>query len=238
MRSSIKRWVWRASLCTLKWLYQTNSSSSKIKGTSLRLVMCVESIFDLCSQDGQLIECGCCCGEFAFEEMTQCTDGHLFCKECLVKYAQEAVFGSGRVSHLFRLSSLWGYLYLLNCITGNCVLSWPLWCHYVFRHYAPCSCFVLMFKKFPCLLVSFCPVLFRCFPIHLPSEFNFHSNNPKQKRYCLYSPWLLHKKWDTTISQKSSGIIGLQVFNIWCLMAWSSYSVFKHILYHSKVCGQ
>lgn len=46
--------------------------------------------------EGTQVECGCCCGDVAFENSVQCTEGHLFCKNCLQKYVEESVFGNGR----------------------------------------------------------------------------------------------------------------------------------------------
>ena len=43
-----------------------------------------------------MIDCECCCCEYAFESLVQCSDGHLFCKGCLQKYAEQSLFGDGR----------------------------------------------------------------------------------------------------------------------------------------------
>lgn len=44
---------------------------------------------------GTMVECTCCFGDYAPEEMICCVDGHVFCQDCLRRYAEEQIFGQG-----------------------------------------------------------------------------------------------------------------------------------------------
>ncbi|KAK9477164.1 hypothetical protein V1514DRAFT_283649 [Lipomyces japonicus] len=44
---------------------------------------------------GQLIECECCFGNYAWEDMACCVQAHLFCRNCLNSVVQEGLFGQG-----------------------------------------------------------------------------------------------------------------------------------------------
>lgn len=42
-----------------------------------------------------------CCDTYLITEMVSCTDGHLFCPECLRNYAKEIVYGQAQVNSVF-----------------------------------------------------------------------------------------------------------------------------------------
>ncbi|BFZ62929.1 hypothetical protein YB2330_004041 [Saitoella coloradoensis] len=44
---------------------------------------------------GELVECGCCFGDYAWEDLASCSDGHLFCHECLKNTFKEGILGQG-----------------------------------------------------------------------------------------------------------------------------------------------
>ena len=51
---------------------------------------------EIAESEGALIECGCCYSDYSFEKMVQCTEGHLFCKDCVRRLTEQTVFGGGR----------------------------------------------------------------------------------------------------------------------------------------------
>lgn len=44
----------------------------------------------------ELLECQCCYGDYAWEDIAACSDGHFFCHACLVRSVQEGIYGQGR----------------------------------------------------------------------------------------------------------------------------------------------
>lgn len=55
-----------------------------------------QRIHDASEKAGTTLECQCCYGDFAIEEMVSCrNEGHLFCMDCIRRYAEERVFGLG-----------------------------------------------------------------------------------------------------------------------------------------------
>ncbi|KAK7207297.1 hypothetical protein BZA70DRAFT_270943 [Myxozyma melibiosi] len=44
---------------------------------------------------GQLIECECCFGDYAWEDLSCCSEGHFFCHDCLTNSVKEGLYGQG-----------------------------------------------------------------------------------------------------------------------------------------------
>lgn len=76
----------------LAWLRKKNATEREIEDKRIA----EELNNELAAAEGTAVECGCCCCEYAFDNMRQCSEGHLFCKTCLSKYIEQTIFGDGR----------------------------------------------------------------------------------------------------------------------------------------------
>jgi hypothetical protein len=47
------------------------------------------------SKADEMMECGCCFGDYTWDDITSCNGGHLVCRECVTRTAQECAFGQG-----------------------------------------------------------------------------------------------------------------------------------------------
>ena len=47
----------------------------------------------------EMIECGCCYGEYTWDDITSCNGGHLVCRGCVTHTVQECAFGQGDNSY-------------------------------------------------------------------------------------------------------------------------------------------
>jgi TRIAD3 protein (E3 ubiquitin-protein ligase RNF216) len=74
---------------------------SKLKENSLKLkkvpskqrkLDSVPELDNIFKSVKQTIECSCCCDDKVIEDFGQCTDGHLICKVCIKKHAENTIY--------------------------------------------------------------------------------------------------------------------------------------------------
>ncbi|KAH9326081.1 hypothetical protein KI387_006259, partial [Taxus chinensis] len=87
-----------------EWAELQEQSAEKLQGGPLKdpdgsSEVEARSANEECLSVAEDIECGCCCMEFPFEHMVQCTDGHLFCFQCLRRQVEESTFGGLQARH-------------------------------------------------------------------------------------------------------------------------------------------
>lgn len=58
---------------------------------------------------GDSFECAICCDEYLFDEMKPCTEGHLFCQNCLRNHAQQVLYGQAKAQ--------------ISCLESDCKAS-------------------------------------------------------------------------------------------------------------------
>ncbi|KAI9291911.1 hypothetical protein K502DRAFT_109878 [Neoconidiobolus thromboides FSU 785] len=83
------------SMYTFELLQQINQLENKDKKSIVQLdrEYAIRLNQEQYAKENQVISCQCCYTDFTFEELCQCTKGHLFCIECVNKYVSETIYG-------------------------------------------------------------------------------------------------------------------------------------------------
>lgn len=76
------------------WIRRKKSEETELQDKKIA----EELNYQMAADENALVECGCCCAEYPFERIVQCTEAHLFCKDCLQRYAEQTLFGDGRTT--------------------------------------------------------------------------------------------------------------------------------------------